>query len=32
MTSMVARFDDIHLSELVRHGGVPDGHSQLAVS
>jgi len=29
---MVARFDDIYLSELVRHGAAPAGHSQLAVS
>ena len=29
---MVARFDDIYLSELTRHGAVPAGHSQLAVS
>jgi glycosyltransferase involved in cell wall biosynthesis len=29
---MVARFDDIYLAELVRHGAVPAGHSQLAVS
>jgi hypothetical protein len=29
---MVAGFDDIYLSELVRQGAVPAGHSQLAVS
>jgi hypothetical protein len=29
---MVARFDDLYLSELVRHGAAPAGHSQLAVS
>jgi len=28
----VARFDDIYRSKLVRHGAVPAGRSQLAVS
>jgi hypothetical protein len=29
---MIGRFNDIYLSELVRHGAVPAGHSPLAVS
>ena len=29
---MVAGFDDLYLTELARHGAVPAGHSQLAVS
>jgi hypothetical protein len=29
---MVAGFDELYLTELARHGAVPSGDSQLAVS
>jgi glycosyltransferase involved in cell wall biosynthesis len=29
---MVTEFEELYLTELVRHGAVPAGHSQLAVS